>query len=431
MKRILFVYVLTVLSLVSCNNDNENSASKNKPPQKDSVEVTPPNIEYGFNLDSFQVYRDTIKSGQTLSHILSPHKVDQNTINISAAMGQDSTVNFKYVKPGREYLILSALGDTSKTAQVFIYDKNKVEYAVIDLRDSIDVQVKRRPTEVKEKMMTGEIVKNSNLTFAIQQQTEDYEMTAQLSESLAGVFAWSVDFFKLHPGDAFKMIYEEKSVEGVPYGVGDIKAAWFKHRGHEYYTFFYVVDSTKNEFGYYDENGKEAKRKFLMAPVKYSRISSGYTKRRYHPVQKRYKAHLGTDYAAPSGTPIYSTANGTVIAATRSKYNGIYVKVQHDDTYTTQYLHMSKIASGIKKGVLVKQGQVIGYVGSTGLATGPHVCYRFWVNGKQVDHRALKFPPSTPMKEEKLPEYLEYIEPIKEKLDKAKITEYRSPEMEG
>ena len=151
------------------------------------------------------------------------------------------------------------------------------------------------------------------------------------------------------------------------------------------------------------------RRPFLMAPVKYSRISSGFSGRRFHPVQKRWKAHLGTDYAAPKGTPIMSTANGTVVAASYTGGNGNYVKVKHNKTYTTQYLHMTRFAKGIYKGVYVEQGQTIGYVGSTGLATGPHVCYRFWKNGKQVDPLKQKLPAAKPMKEEIKPVYLNSI----------------------
>ena len=146
--------------------------------------------------------------------------------------------------------------------------------------------------------------------------------------------------------------------------------------------------------------------------------------KRFHPVQKRWKAHLGTDYAAPHGTPIMATGDGTVIAASYSSGNGNYVKIQHNETYATQYLHMSGFAPGIKKGVYVKQGDVIGYVGSTGLATGPHVCYRFWKNGQQIDHRAEKFPETVPMVDSLLPDYLEFIKPVKARLDSMPITKY-------
>jgi murein DD-endopeptidase MepM/ murein hydrolase activator NlpD len=212
------------------------------------------------------------------------------------------------------------------------------------------------------------------------------------------------------------VFYDEKAVEGVPYAVDNISYAWFEHRDEGIFAFNFQ-DSTGEVSGYYDEKGREMKRPFLMSPVKFARISSSFNMNRFHPIYKTRRPHLGTDYAAPTGTPIIATADGTVSRASRSRGNGIYVKLRHNKTYDTQYLHMSKIADGIRPGVRVKQGQVIGYVGSTGAATGPHVCYRFWKNGRQINHRAEKFPNSEPMKDEVIPEYLEFIEPLKKELD--------------
>jgi murein DD-endopeptidase MepM/ murein hydrolase activator NlpD len=175
----------------------------------------------------------------------------------------------------------------------------------------------------------------------------------------------------------------------------------------DFWGFYFDQDSLGS---FYDENGNSLQKAFLQAPVKFSRISSRYSKRRFHPVQKRYKAHLGTDYAAPHGTPIRSTGDGTVIAAGYTGGNGNYVKIRHNSIYTTQYLHMSKFAKGMKAGKAVKQGEVIGYVGSTGLATGPHVCYRFWKNGVQVDPFLQDIPPAFPVKEKLREVYDQQVE---------------------
>lgn len=420
-QTITFGFVLLLFSFLSCG---EGEVPVETVVKKDTIIVPPPVIEYGFVLDSFQVTRDTVQDNWTMSHMFAPHGVSQWEINQAADMAADSLIGLRYVKEGTPFVVLSELGDTSGIAQYFIYPKNIVDYVVFDFTDSIVVEKHSKPNEVTERILSGEIIENSNLTFALDQQLEDINMTGEMAEYIAGVFAWTIDFFRLHPGDAFKVIYNEKSVEGTPYAVGGITSAWFKHQGHEFYAFEYALDSAGTQIGFFNEEGKEMRRPFLMAPVKYSRISSGYSSRRFHPVQRRWKAHLGTDYAAPKGTPIMSTANGTVIAASYTSGNGNYVKVKHDETYTTQYLHMTGFAEGIKKGVYVEQGQTIGYVGSTGLATGPHVCYRFWKNGKQIDHRAEKFPSSVPMVDSLLPSYLEYIQPIRARIDSMPITPY-------
>ena len=409
-----------LLSFFSCGGSGDSEDTT-----KDSVIVKEPVIEYGFNLDSFQVIRDTVQPDWTMSHMFSKYGVSQVNINIAAELAADSAVGLRYVKEGVPFLVLAAIGDTAKKALYCVYPKNVVEFIVFDFTsDSVLVEKREKETSVAEKILSGEIVKNSNLTFALDQQLKDINMTGEMAEFIAGVFAWTIDFFKLHPGDEFKVIYQEKSVEGTPYSIGDIKAAWFKHQQKEFFAFRYVIDSANNKIGYFDTAGKEMKRPFLMAPVKYSRISSGFTMKRFHPVQKKWKAHLGTDYAAPHGTPIMATGDGVVIAASYTGGNGNYVKIHHNDTYETQYLHMSGFAPGIKKGVYVKQGDIIGYVGSTGLATGPHVCYRFWKNGEQIDHRAEKFPESVPMVDSLLPDYLQYIKPIKAQLDSMPITKY-------
>ncbi|MGB1508366.1 MAG: peptidoglycan DD-metalloendopeptidase family protein [Crocinitomicaceae bacterium] len=420
MIRNFGIFLLSLL-FVGCGANDE---AINKTIKKDSSKISPSNTEYGFNLESFQVKRDTVKANWTMSHMFAPYGISQLDINIAAEKAADSLVGLRYVKEGTPFIILSALGDTSQNAEYIIYPQNIVDFVVFDFRDSVRVEKRSKPNEVKEQILSGEIIQNSNLTFALGQQLKDINMTGELAEYMAGVFAWSIDFFRLYPGDEFKVIYNEKSVEGIPYGIDGISSIWFKHQGREFYAFRYALDAEGKKMGFFNEDGKEMRRPFLMAPVKYSRISSGYSGRRFHPVQKRWKAHLGTDYAAPTGTPIVSTADGTVIAASYNSGNGNYVKIKHNQTYSTQYLHMSGFAKGIRKGVFVEQGQTIGYVGSTGLATGPHVCYRFWKNGKQINHRAEKVPSSIPMDNSLLPSYMKFIQPIRAKMDAMRITPY-------
>jgi murein DD-endopeptidase MepM/ murein hydrolase activator NlpD len=411
----VIVLLFTFLGTSSCNEGNNKKSIKKQRVEKKAEE---PPLVFGFKLDDYVVHYDTVRSGWTFSHMLIPFGISQFDINRAANAAADSTIGLKYVVDDRPFMVLTKQGDTTKSPQHLVYETDAFSYVVFDFeKDSIKVRKESKPVSLKERTIAGKIHKNSNLTAELNKNFSNYSMTADLADRIEGIFAWSIDFFRLQPNDKFAAVYQEKVVDSVPYGVGQIDYMVFEHNGETKYAFRYITDSTTAQVGYYDEEAREMKRPFLMSPVKFARISSGYNLNRIHPIYKKRRAHLGTDYAAPTGTPIMATADGTVSHATRSGGNGIYVKIRHNKTYETQYLHMSKIASGIKKGVRVQQGQVIGYVGSTGAATGPHVCYRFWKNGKQINHRAEKFPKSEPMKKEMIPDYLKYIEPLKKKLD--------------
>jgi murein DD-endopeptidase MepM/ murein hydrolase activator NlpD len=277
-----------------------------------------------------------------------------------------------------------------------------------------------RPTDTVERTVSGIIKKNSNLTATLNNLLGNKAVGGELAENIAQVYAWTIDFFKLYPDDKFKIVYEEKSVEGKPYGIGQVKAVYFWHVDTVYYAFRFQQG---DEISYFNEKGKGMKRPFLKAPLKFSSITSGFSLKRFHPVQKIFKAHLGTDYAAPTGTPIMAVGDGTVEAAGFAQYNGNYVKIKHNATYQTAYLHMSKIAEGMRNGTHVKQGDIIGYVGSTGLATGPHVCFRFWKNGQQIDHRNEKFQSSEPIKDENKEAYMKVMNGYKKILDSLNFIE--------
>jgi murein DD-endopeptidase MepM/ murein hydrolase activator NlpD len=219
----------------------------------------------------------------------------------------------------------------------------------------------------------------------------------QLVDYVADIFGWQLDFTRLQKGDRYKIIYQKQLVEGEVAEVGPILAAEFIHEENPFYAVRF--DQGKGP-DYFDEKGHSLRKAFLKYPVKFTRISSRYSGKRFHPVLKRYRSHLGTDYAAPRGTPIRAVGDGIITEATYHRGNGNYVKIRHNANYSTQYLHMSRIGSGIKPGAKVSQGQTIGFVGSTGLANGPHLCYRFWKNGKQVDAMKVELPPSEPITEE-------------------------------
>ena len=361
-----------------------------------ATEILEPQYEYGILVDSFIVIKGTVTQGQTLGEILYENHINHPEIAEIVSKSKD-IFDVRRVNPGKEYTVI-CVDDSTEQACYFIYQENPTNYIVIDLNDGIDVYRGRKEVTTKVNVAYGEI--NSSLWLTIQEQ----ELSPKIAAELSTIYAWTIDFFKIQKGDGFKVYYENKYIDDEYIGIGRILASEFTHKGQKFYSFYYREN--ENFSDYFDEKGRTLRKAFLKAPVEYKRISSRYSKRRKHPVTGRWKGHFGTDYAADRGTPIVSTANGTIVAASYTKNNGNFVKVKHTGVYTTQYLHMSKIKPGIRKGVFVKQGETIGYVGSTGLATGPHVCYRFWKNGKQVDPYLQDLPPGDPIKEENEAEYL-------------------------
>lgn len=416
----ILIYILLCASFFFACSSNEKKDESNV--KKEKIIEKEPWIEYGFLLDTFDVIQDKVKEGMTLSHLLAPYHISQGKINTTDIKSRN--LNLNYITSGNKYTILCSKNDTNKNALFCIYEKNLVEYYIFDFRDSVRVNLVRRPTDTVEKTVAGIIEKNSNLSVTLNKILKNNAVGGELAENIAQVYAWTIDFFKLYPNDKFKIVYEEKQVEGKGFGVGKVKAVYFWHIDTVYYAFRYQQG---DEVGYFNEKGKGMKRPFLKAPLKFSVITSGYTLKRFHPVNKVYTAHLGTDYAAPTGTPIMAVGDGVIEAATFAQYNGNYVKIKHSATYQTAYLHMSKIESGMRPGAKVKQGDIIGYVGSTGLSTGPHVCFRFWKNGQQIDHRNEKFQSSEPIKEANREDYFIQMNKFKSLLDS---TEYTIPKAE-
>lgn len=347
--------------------------------------------KFGLPLDSFNVIENSVQKNEFLAAILQPYNVDNITI-ANLARKSKPIFDVRRIAAGNDYTIFCTK-DSVQKAVYFVYQPNAIDYIIYDLRDSITITAGKREVTTKVESASGVIT--SSLYEALDKSGAD----PALAMKLADIYAWSIDFYKIQQGDFFKVIYEQRYVKDEPVEPGQVKAAIFSHESDTFYAFYFAPDTT--EAGdYFDETGKSLRKAFLKAPLKFSRITSRFTMKRFHPVQKRWKAHLGTDYGAPTGTPIIATGNGTVIESFYNRNNGNFVKIRHNNTYTTQYLHM--IRRAVKKGASVRQGQVIGYVGSTGLATGPHVCYRFWKNGQQVDPYRQKFPAATPIPDKSL-----------------------------
>ncbi len=385
----------SVLSFLAYQNTGAKISSFiiKEPAALGELPVEIPNYRYGFALDTFQVTENEIKPKETLADILIPHKVSFGIIEKLVEKAKP-VFDVRNIRPGKKYLILSK--DSLQSPDFFIYEPNVFGYILFDMRDTMRVVEHKYPIETKIRQASGVIT--SSLWNTMTDNGLSYELAAKMEDA----FAWSIDFHHIQQNDRFKLVFEEQYIDGEAVDVGNIKAAFFHNSGNDYYAYFY---KSENYEGFFDAEGRPMKKAFLKSPVKYSRISSRFNPRRFHPILKRVRPHLGTDYAAPRGTPILAVADGRVTKASYSRGNGNYVKIKHDDTYQTQYLHMSKFAKGISPGAHVKQGQVIGYVGSTGLATGPHVCFRFWKHGRQVNHLRENLPPPEPMNEAELPKY--------------------------
>lgn len=365
--------------------------------------------EYGYVLNDYNVIRDTIRSGDTFGAILDANGVSQEKILKVANKFKDS-FDVRRIVVGKPYVLLNSKDSTNAT-QVFIYEKNKVDYAVVDFRDTVSSFTASKPVSYKEKSASGII------TSSLSQTMEEQNLSAYMTDRLANIYAWTVNFFHLQPGDRFKVIYTEKFInDTIPAGLADIKATYFEHRGKPLYAFAYEGDTINRIVDFYDENADNLRRAFLKAPVKFSRISSRYNlSRRIKYYGYKLRPHKGTDFAAPIGTPILATADGVVTKSERRGGNGNYVKIRHNGTYDTQYLHMK--SRNVRVGDFVRQGDVIGWVGMTGNTGGPHVCYRFWKNGKQVDPFKEDLPLSKPLPEELQEGYFSFISPLKEQID--------------
>ncbi|WP_291963646.1 peptidoglycan DD-metalloendopeptidase family protein [Maribacter sp.] len=400
--------VLLALTVIASCKD-AGSEKKDIAQNLKVVKAPEVNERFGFNLDEFNVKLDTVRYGDSFGELMQDNKVDYPKVLAVSENFKDS-FDVRKIRVGKPYAILQSK-DTTAQAQVFIYENDPINYTVIDLRDSVKVYRDKNKVKFVQREVSGVI--ESSLSEAILEQGVDYNVT----HNLANVYAWTIDFSRLQKNDKFKIIYNEKFINDTVYaGAEPIEAAFFEHNGKPIYAFAYENDSLRSLVDYFDENANNLRRTFLRMPVEYGRLSSRYNlKRRIKYYGYKLRPHKGTDYAAPIGTPIMATADGTVVESTRRGGNGKYVKIRHNGTYSTQYLHMK--AQNVKKGDFVRQGDVIGWIGMTGNTGGPHVCYRFWKNGRQVDPLKEELPQAEPLHDSLKEEYFAYIATYKEQLD--------------
>lgn len=383
--------------------------------------VEPEDIyEFGFNLNDYIVKRDTIKPGDSFGVIMERNKLGYPEI-FKIVQGAKDSFNIRKLQVGKPYTLLCSK-DSLEIPKCFIYQPNMEEYVVINFQDSIHAYSSRKPIKYVEKIVTGVI--NNNISETLEEKGLSPRLAYKMADE---IYAWTIDFRRLQKGDRFKVIYTDKFIDDTIYsGVHDIKAAYFEHKNEPFYAFEFQTDSIKGIKDYFNEEAKNLRRAFLKAPVQFKRISSRYNlKRRIAYYGNKVRPHKGTDFTADIGTPIMATANGTVIESARKGGNGNYVKIRHNATYSTQYLHMSK--RKVNVGQFVKQGEVIGWVGMTGNTGGPHVCYRFWKNGVQVDPFREKLPEAEPISDNLKSKYLTFIQPIKLQLDSIPFEIPKSP----
>ena len=364
--------------------------------------------EYGYTLNNFNIKKDTIESGDSFGLILEKNNLFYPKI-YDIVQEAKKVFDIRKINIGRPYTILSSKDSLNKPL-VFIYQPNPIDYIVVSLGDSLWAEKKQKEVKLVEFEAMGTI--KSSLSETMQ----ELKLSPLLSNELSEIYAWNIDFFRLEKGDNFKILYTSKYVDDSIYiGLNRIHNAYFEHRGKPFYAIEFQTDSIKGMYEYFDDKGKNLRRAFLLSPVQFSRISSRYNLRRKIAYYGKVKPHYGTDFAAPIGTPIRSTAAGRVVKSGYTRANGYYVTVSHNATYSTQYLHMRK--RGLKVGTYVEQGDKIGEIGMTGFTSGPHVCYRFWKNGRQVDPLKQKLPEAKPISDILKQKYLTYMRPIKIKLD--------------
>ena len=396
MKRIFTL--LTISFLFSCSLEKNNQ-----------VKEDPIKYKFGYDQSKYIFEEKKVKTGDTFGEILEDQGIDYPEI-FRALEKTKNDVKFTKLQIGKPYTLIFT-NDSIRELKAFVYHPTIEGYSFIQLRDSVYGKTLIKPRSYRDLTASGSI--DNSLYLTLEEQNKDPLLTYYLAD----IYAWTIDFFRLAKGDKFKVIYTQAFIDDtIPVAITKVKAAYFVHKGIERYAFEYETDSIKGIIEYLDQDAKNLRRAFLQSPIKFGRISSRYNlRRRIALYGNRIRPHKGTDFAAPVGTPILSTANGTVTEVSYTRANGRYVKVKHNNTYTTQYLHMEK--ANVKVGQFVEQGDVIGFVGMTGYTSGPHVCYRFWKNGLEVDPFKQKLPEAKPINESLKKKYFSDIVTIKSKLD--------------
>ncbi len=409
-KRILATAVILLIAVSLAFGLDYYYTGLHEAPEAENEYIPEPIIEYGIVVDSFMVIKDEVKANENLSTILLKYNLDMGSIE-QLVQNAAGIFDVRKIRAGNKYTVLLTTDSVNK-AHYFIYESSPTKYIVFEAGDSLHVHAGEKEIEIRIKTASGTIT--SSLWNTMKEMNANPNLTIALSE----IYAWTIDFYGIQKGDNFTALYEELFVDGEPIGLGNIITARFNHNGKDNFAFRYVQNDIPD---YFDEKGQSLRRAFLKSPLKFSRISSHFSHSRLHPVLRIRRPHHGVDYAAPKGTPVHSIGMGTVTDVRYAGGAGRMVKIKHNATYTTAYLHLSGYGPGIRQGARVQQGQVIGYVGSSGLSTGPHLDFRFYKNGTPVDPLKVESPPSIPVRKELMADYTKLRLDLGRKLDSLNI----------
>ena len=413
LKIYVFILVLIVVAAMVASTLYHNYLNElaEKEKQLSEKEKPEPEMFLGFPVDSFNIESGLIRSGQNLSDLLVKKGISMTTIDLLVKQYK-WVFDARTIKTLNKYHYLTKK-DAFSSLAYFIYEINPKKYVVYQFAGKPNVYCVNKPVEVVTKTATGEI------RYTLSQCLKEQGLSYDLTQNFESIYQWTIDFFGLKKGDKFRIIYDEEVVDGKTVGIGDIYAAEFVHNGTSYLAFLY---ETGNEKCYFDEKGQSLKKAFLTAPLSFFRISSRFSNSRLHPILKIRRPHYGVDYAAPSGTEVFTIGNGVVIEkAYQASGGGNYLKIKHNSMYTTVYMHLKGYAGGIRKGVEVKQGQVIGYVGATGLASGPHLDFRVFKNSIPIDPLKMESPRVDPVSKDKMPEFTALKDSLTNELKKIKF----------
>ena len=356
--------------------------------------------ELGIPLEGYETYEGRVARGEFFSNILNRYGVsNQKIYRISEAI--KDTFDIRDIRIGNEYS--AYLSEADSSLGYWVYEIDRSSSLVLDMNapDSAMARIFRKEMETVPRY--ADVTIENSLWYDMVSAGVSPLLIIKLSD----IYAWTVDFFALQKGDVFRVLYDEVVCDGEVFEIGDVKYVEFTHLGEMFPSVMFDQGDGGNI--YWNEKGESMRKAFLKAPLNYSRISSGFSYARKHPVTRRVQPHTGVDYAAPTGTPVMSVGDGTVIECRYKGANGNIVKIRHNSVYTTAYLHLSRFAKGMKVGKRVRQGDVIGYVGSTGRSTGPHLDYRIWKNGTPINPLKMESPSAEPLKSENMGAFMDIM----------------------